>query len=343
MDIFKRLNETSSYSTAALQVILGAWVLAAPFERQQKVDLETGDVPEGDYDKRSIYSLLYSLYGSVGEVRSETGERYEFTFNTWGYAWPSAWGPSPTTATDPQRFGKNAYSGLFAFPQAKDYVEKQGGKVHVVELGCGTGAGAHLVCKHVLPQATYEAVDMQLAAIRTCRRKFVPELAGRLTATHGDATRVPIKPGSADFVAVCETHVTEMAGRVTDEDERFFKAAHRALKPGGLLTWGNAIPDSTWQPCFDYLASIGIRLVECRDVTAEAIAARDQDAARISAYANQCIDKFAGFRIPVLGSKKRVEARIALENFSRNPGTSLYNRMVDRTDTYRVALLEKVA
>jgi len=342
VDIFKALDENSNYSSTGLQLILGAWVLGSLFERKQKVCTETGDVAEDDYDKQSIYSLLYSLYGSIGEVKSETGETYEFTFNTWGYAWPEACGPSLTRATDPQRFGKNAYRGLFEFEQVKDYVRQRDGAVHVVELGCGTGAGAHHVALNVLPKCTYEAVDMQLSAIETCRRKFVPELGGRLVATHADATRVAIGDGAADFVAVCETHVTEYAGRITESDKLFFRTAHRILKPGGFLVWGNAIPDSTWQPCFDYLASIGMQLVESRDVTKEAVAARDQDAARIGAYVEQAIDKFAGFRIPVLGKRRRLEARLALENFSRNPGTNLYRTLKDGTDSYRVVLLKKV-
>jgi SAM-dependent methyltransferase len=341
MDVFKALNERSDYSQTGLQLILGAWVLSTLFERKEKVCTETGDVAEDDYDKQSIYSLLYSLYRSVGEVRSDTGIPYELTFNTWGYAWPDAWGPSPTSSTDPQRFGKNAYTGLFEFRQVKDYVRERSGRVHVVEMGCGTGAGAHHICERVLPECTYEAVDMQLAAIQTARRKFVPCLDGRLKATHADATRVSIDSSIADFVAVCETHVTEFAGRVTEEDKHFFRTAQRVLKPGGFLVWGNAIPDSTWKPCFEFLESIGMRLIEERDLTTAAVAARDQDAARVSSYVNQCIDRFAGFRIPVLGRKKRLEARLAMENFYRNPGTNLYRTLKDGTDSYRVVLLEK--
>jgi ubiquinone/menaquinone biosynthesis C-methylase UbiE len=342
MDVLTSLKEKSDYSTTQLQLIFGAWVLSGLFERNGKVSMENGDVEEKDYDKKSIYSLLYSLYRSMGVVKSETGEPYEFTFNTWGYAWPEEWGTQPTTATDPQRFGKNAYSGLFAFPQVKDYVRERNDCVHVVEMGCGTGAGAHHVCKNVLPQCSYEAIDMQQAAILTCQRKFVSELNGRLVATCGDCTEVSIADAAADIVAVCETHVTEHGGRVSEEDKLFFGQIHRILKPGGFLVWGNAIPDNTWQPCFDHLASIGMRLVEARDVTKQAILARDQDAPRAIAYVDQCVKKFWGFRIPYLGRKKRLLAEIALKNFYRHPGTNLYDNMQNRTDTYKVVLVEKV-
>jgi ubiquinone/menaquinone biosynthesis C-methylase UbiE len=315
--------------------------MTAAVDRKSAISLDDGDVSEDDYDKRSIYSLLYSLYRSMGTVRNEVGRPYEFTFNTWGYDWPRSWGASPTTEDDPQRFGKNAYTGLFARDAVQDYVRERDGRVHVIELGCGTGAGAHHVCQHVLPECTYEAIDMQEAAIRTAQRKFVPELENRLRATCADATRISIPRESADIVSVCETHVTEMAGEVTDEDRRFFRQVHTVLKPGGFMVWGNAIPDNTWQPCFDALEETGLELVEEHDVTEEAIAARDQDEARINAYVDACIERFRAFRIPVFGNMKRGEAEIALKNFSRHPGTRLYENMVDRTDTYRVALLRK--
>jgi len=343
MDIFTALNERSSYSTNSLQLILGAWVLSGVFERKPKVCPDTGDVAEQDYDKQSIYSLLYSLYRSLGQVRSDTGERYELTFNTWGYAWPDDWGKNPVGDTDPQRFGKNAYTGLFQFAPVQQYVRERNGRVHVVEMGCGTGAGAHHICRHVLPDCTYEAVDMQQTAIQTCRRKFVPDLPGRLVATRADCTQLPVADAAADIVAICETHVTEYAGRVTAEDQAFFGSAYRVLKPGGYLVWGNAIPDATWQPCFDYLESIGMKVLEVRDVTKAALAARELDKARVQAFVDQCIDRFHCFKIPVVGPKKRLEAKMAMENFYRNPGTNMHATMENGTDSYRVVLVEKAA
>jgi len=343
MDILTALDRQANYSKTQLQFILGAWVLSGAMEKKKKITIADGNVAEEDYDKRSIYSLLYALYRSMGEVRSETGAKYEATFNTWGYAWPNGWGPAPSTREDPQRFGRNAYTGLFQLASAKELIAEKNGKVHVVEMGCGTGAGAHHICKNVLPDCTYEAVDMQRAAIETCKRKFVPELKGRLKATCADATDLPIRESVADFIAVNETHVTEVTGQVTDEDRRFFQTAHRVLKPKGLIVWGNVIPDPTWQPCFDYLDSIGIKIIDVRDVTDEAVRARDEDKPRIDAYAEQCARHFLAFRIPVLGKKKRIEAASAWKNFCRNPGTRLYEDMRTRRDTYKVVVAQKTS
>ncbi len=222
-------------------------------------------------------------------------------------------------------------------------MKTKNGNVHVVEMGCGTGAGAHHVCSNVLPKATYNAVDMQFAGISTCNRKFVPQLYGRLQATCADATQLPFKDGAADFVAVNETHVTEISGQCTPEDQAFFKTAHRLLKPGGYLVWGNAIPTATWKPCFDYLDSIGMKLREESDVTKEAVLARDLDKDRIDAYAEQCIEAFHGFRIPFFGNKKAEQADWAMKNFARNPGTRLYDNMTNGIDAYKVVLIQKQA
>jgi len=341
MNVLKALDAEANYSKTQLQLILGAWVLSTIGDRDQAISTTDGDVSEDDYEKRSIYSLFYSLYRSMGDVPSGSGSRYELTFNTWGYVWPERWGHCPTHPADPQRFGQNAYTGLYHFQEVKDYVAARDGRVHVVEMGCGTGAGANHVASFVLPKCTYEAVDMQAAAIRTCERKFVPGLRGRLIATHADASTLKGREGTADIVAVNETHVTELAGQVTPEDERFFRTAYRMLKQGGFLVWGNAIPDSTWEPCFAFLESLGMERLHVDDVTAEAILARDLDKDRVDAYVEHCISSFHGFRIPVLGSKRRVEADLAMKNFYRNPGTRLYDRMVDGTDTYKVCLFRK--
>jgi hypothetical protein len=81
--------------------------------------------------------------------------------------------------------------------------------------------------------------------------------------------------------------------------------------------------------------------VEVRDVTEQAIRARDLDEARAESYVQQCLDRFYGFRIPVIGAKRRREAERALKNFFRHPGTNLYENMRRGTDSYRVALYRK--
>jgi hypothetical protein len=354
MDLLTSLSEKSEYSNLSLQFIVTAWVMSDAVEgriqakkkakaksKANKISVKDGDIVEGDYSKQSVYSLLYALYRNVGIVETPGDLPWELTFNTWGYVWPDVYDSPPPYPTDPQRFGRNAYTGLFQAPELKDYIAAHDGRVHIVEMGCGTGAGAHHICKHVLPKCTYHAVDMQSAAIATCKRKFVPELGGRLKASHADATTLNLEDGSANIVVVCETHVTERAGRVTPEDARFFTTAYNALAPGGYLTWGNAIPDRTWEPCFEYLESLGMERVRVLDVTSEAIEARDRDKARVDGFVDAAIQRFHGFKIPYYGPRRRAQAAMAMKNFFRNPDTRLYENMVDGNDTYRVALFRK--
>jgi len=342
VDIFTNLSEQTNYSMPKLQGIITAWVMSAAFENGAKVATNDGHVEEQDYTKQSVYSLLYALYRSVGNVKSDLGTPYEFTFNTWGYAWPATWGKAPSGPDDPQRFGRNAYTGLYHFDAIKKLASERGGRVHIVEMGCGTGAGADHTCQSTLPSCTYEAVDMQMAGVTTCRRKFVPRHRGRLVATRADATRLPIDDEVADIVAVCETHVTDQGEVMTEEDRKFFRSARRVLKPGGYFVWGNAIPDKAWQPSFDFMESIGLKIRQVDDVTNEGVIARDQDAARIQAYIDQALDKFGAFRIPVYGPRRRKEAELAMKNLCRDPGTRLYEDMRTRLDTYKVVLAQRV-
>jgi len=341
MDIFTALDHEANYSMPELQFIISAWVMSSVLEKKGAVSTSNGHVEEDDYNKQSIYSLFYSLYRSVGLVESDNGDVYECTFNTWGYDWPESWGQPPTGPDDPQRFGKNAYTGLYHSPKVQEFIASKDGRVHIIEMGCGTGAGANQVTRNVLPNCTYEAVDMQQAGVETCRRKFVPRLNGRLRATRANCTNLPMRDAVADIVAINETHVTEKGGVATAEDQAFFKEAVRVLKPGGFLVWGNVIPDSTWQPCFDFLEANGMKLVDQYDVTQEAIDARDKDRARVDAYVDQAIEKFPAFRLPFIGAKRRTEAELAMKNFYRNPGTNLYQDMIIGDDTYKVVAFQK--
>ena len=342
MDILNTLSEETTYSTRQLQGIVCAWVLGSLFERDAKVSRANGHVEESDYTKQSVYSILYSMFRSVGRVKDELGVPYEFTFNTWGYEWPERWGAGPSDRSDPQRFGRNAYTGLLHFDAVRELVSAREGRVHIVEMGCGTGAGADHICGALLPKCTYEAVDMQMAGVTTCREQFAGKYRGRLVATRADATRLPIDDRVADIVLVNETHVTDQGEVMTEEDRKFFRSAHRILKPGGLLAWGNAIPDIAWAPSFELMASIGLEVVEVEDVNVEAVAARDEDRARIDAYVEQALDRFIGFRAPILGPRRRAEASMAMKNLCRHPGTQLYEDLRSRRDTYKVVLARKV-
>lgn len=158
---------------------------------------EHGGVDEDDYDKSSIYSILYSLYSELGETLTTLDgkkERYEFTFNTWGVAEEGEVYPNleaeksksfkedivPTLvpdiipSEDPQKHGKASYSWFIKSPMVREAMaraEKEGRPLKIVEIGCGTGAGANWLSTKVFPNSHYTAIDMQKAAIQTCQKK----------------------------------------------------------------------------------------------------------------------------------------------------------------------------
>ena len=117
-----------------------------------------GEISNDEYAQSSIYAVLYAMYKNAGNLTSPHGVKYQFTFNTWGFA------PSPYPVEDPERFGKAAYSGLVVQPPALEYKKALGETpLQIVEIGCGTAAGANLITREVHPTAKYLALDMQQA------------------------------------------------------------------------------------------------------------------------------------------------------------------------------------
>jgi hypothetical protein len=140
---------------------------AAGAGKDGQFDFETdGDVGNDDYAQSSIYAVLYAMYKNAGDLTSEHGVKYQFTFNTWAFNVGKDDGSEhPYNKTDPERFGKAAYHWLVTQAPAKEYKEKHGGKLEIVEIGCGTAAGANLITREVHPESTYLALDMQQAVV----------------------------------------------------------------------------------------------------------------------------------------------------------------------------------
>jgi len=299
-----------------------------------------GDIENDDYTKASIYSLLYAVYASTGTVLSENGVPYEFTFNTWGIA------GDKYGAEEPQRHGKNAYHGLVDFPQVHEYLRDVTDAPLIVEIGCGTGAGANLITREILTKATYYAIDMQAAAINTCKRIHGNAENPRLNCIHepggvgndGNFVRNPegtkVPDNSVDFVIISETHIADI--EIGPEEKEIFREIKRILKPGGLFLWGNALPTRVWDAAYPVLTEeIGLGRVASINHTTNAIVARDQDTPRVNAYVDQLLGKFP---IMTWGGSRGETCHLVLDrlikNFYRHPGTACYLKMVTGFDSY---------
>ena len=325
------LNEnTDILGDLAFQWEMIKWAISSAFTPKTH-NVNDGDLAEDDYNKENLYSILYNTYYNIGEVPSKSGP-YRFTFNTWGFYLEN----SVIHPDDPQLMGKTAYSQHIVHDSVNKHIMKHPNPV-IIELGCGTGAGANLIAKYMLPRCKYFALDMQKAAIETAKRLHAND---NIQFVHGNAQNVPIKSGVADIVIINETHMAEFEN-ISDEDAKVFSEVKRLLKPGGLFCWGNVIPDSNWNSCSNYLKQIGMKKIEEHDYTDGAIKARVLDAERVNLYCDAIYNYLAVSYIPIIGPEFRKYTEILLKNFYRHPGTKLFNDMILRRDTYKHMVFKK--
>jgi len=290
--------------------------------------VESGGINEDDYDKGSIYAILYNLYEQLGEI-TYANRTFEFTFNTWGVA------PSDFGEDDPQRHGKTSYSYFSKSAEVQQQLTKADGKVQIVEIGCGTGAGASHLSQNVFPNSKYMAIDMQKAAIDTCNRLHASD---RLECVHipqgvGNAGgAVPLADSSADFVIILETHIAEQS--IGPEEKAIFAEVTRVLKPGGYFLWGNALPTGVWHDAEKYLPTIGYTTVDRWNNTLGAVRARDEDSPRCDAVIEAVKKHFVAFEVPYFGEPCHDVISKLILNFYRDKGTALYDKMVQGFHSY---------
>jgi len=341
MDILKSLRNETIYSQTQLQLILSAWVLSTPFERRKKIQVTDGDVAEEDYDKRSIYSLLYALYRSMGEVRSETGARYQATFNTWGYTWPKSWAV-PEQGQRSAALRQERVHGSSPIGDREETHRREERRVHIVEMGCGPAPARITSARASLPTARTKPSTCRRPAFRPAKSDSSPSSR----PSQGDARR---RDRASDRRSQRRLH-----RRQRDPRHRGDRPVHGRRSPllqdgvprsqaGWLPRLGKCDPGSDVEAVLRVLDSIGMKLIEVNDVTEEAVRARDEDKARIDAYAEQCGRKFRRLPHPGHWHEEAPRGGFGLENFCRNPGTRLYEDMRTRRDTYKVIVAQKKA
>jgi len=334
-----------SLSSWQLQMVATAFCLSPlPGQLETKKDFqadevgdvydfnEGGDINEEDYTKDSIYAIFYSLYQSAGKAPSPSGVDYQFTFNTWGFSdvdWilPEA---------EPQRHGKAAYQGLVEFPEVKNYL-KANPNPQIVEIGCGTGAGANHI-SNLIPGSTYTAFDMQQAAIDTCNKLHAqhnPRLTCQLVpggVGGSQGRKAPLPDNSVDMVIISETHIAEAT--IGPEERAIFQEIIRMLKPGGFFLWGNALPTAVWKMAQPILSEMGMS--DCGELnhTRGAVQARIEDKERVDMYVQHLIDQFPVMSLPTVGKRCAHVSDRLIKNFYRHPGTKLFKQMETGAHSY---------
>jgi SAM-dependent methyltransferase len=147
----------------------------------------------------------------------------------------------------------------------------------------------------VLPTVDYTAVDMQKAAIKTCKEKHAVG-NDRLHCVWveggvgNEGNRVTIPDSSIDVVVISETHIAE--ANIGPEEKAIFSDIVRVLKPGGIFVWGNALPTYVWDQAAEYLPKIGFEPCGELNHTKGAILARDEDKKRVDMYVDYLLGNF---------------------------------------------------
>jgi SAM-dependent methyltransferase len=150
----------------------------------------------------------------------------------------------------------------------------------VLEVGCGRGGGAAFVSERFGPRSV-TGLDLAHRAIDRCRRRY-----GRpgLSFVAGDAEQLPFADDAFDAVLSVES------SHCYADPSRFWREAHRVLRPGGRLLLADArhahlSPDSE-SALFsrddvaglrDQLAAAGFRTVQEEDITANVVRALELD------------------------------------------------------------------
>lgn len=344
-DVLTGLSSNHDHGPMEVQAIVSAFCLSPVIGMllNDRPDIKTtggdfkfaedGDIENEDYKQDSIYAILYAMYKNAGQVTSNLGVKYQFTFNTWGIA------PSPYPVEDPQRHGKAAYAGLVTQPPALEYAKALGDEpLKIVEIGCGTAAGANLITREVWPTSKYLALDMQAAAVNTCNMIHATEDNPGLTCqlvpngVGNNGNKVPAEDSSIDFVVISETHIADIV--IGDLEKEIFAEIRRILKPGGLFLWGNALPTRVWLEAEEYLPTAGFELVNNYNHTKGAVIARDEDYDRVEAFMSSIIGQYPVMKLPYFGDRCAKVSERLIANFYRHPGTALYLKMVTGYDSY---------
>lgn len=107
----------------------------------------------------------------------------------------------------------------------------------VVDLGCGSGTDAFIAAKLTGPDGQVVGLDMTDAPLMTARAARDDIGLGHLAFLNGLFEDPPVEPGGADVV------ISNGAINLAPDKERVFRAAARALLPGGRLAIADLVAE----------------------------------------------------------------------------------------------------
>ena len=113
---------------------------------------------------------------------------------------------------------------------------------HVLEVGAGSGFYSAEVAR-AIPNGRLELLDLQPEMLGKARRKLEAAGLTNVGYTAVDAGSLPFADESFDLL-----YLVAVLGEIADR-EAFLGEAHRVLKPGGVLSVSEHLPDPDFSPC----------------------------------------------------------------------------------------------
>ena len=106
----------------------------------------------------------------------------------------------------------------------------------VLEVGAGSGFYSVGVARKI-SKGHLELLDLQPEMLKKSRRKLEAEGLANVGYTLADAGELPLKANSFDVI-----YLVAVLGEIADQ-RAFLREAHRVLKPAGILSISEHLPD----------------------------------------------------------------------------------------------------
>ncbi len=139
----------------------------------------------------------------------------------------------------------------------------------VLEVGCGRGGGSRAISRYLGPRSVV-GLDFSTNALAVCRHHRAPGLA----FAAGDAEALPFASESFDAVVNVES------SHCYPSMERFLREVRRVLRPDGHFLFADLRARDGIEPLRTELRAAGLEVRAERLITANVLAAMDQDSAR---------------------------------------------------------------
>jgi len=146
------------------------------------------------------------------------------------------WRRNPSACPYSQRFFVEAPHPFITRERLRQALEPTEGQ-RLLEVGPGTGYYSLPVGEWLRPGGRLEVLDVQQEMLDHTMRAAGERGLDNITATHGDARRLPYESGSFDAA-----YLVTVLGEVPDQDAAL-QELRRVLKPGGRLVVGELFGD----------------------------------------------------------------------------------------------------